>query len=439
MRRSLFVLLSVLFLLCGCGNSVYPYEVTKPVVIDEKDIISVSYDGEDVYIAKGGETVAVIEDSKLVFWPISNDSLSAAILVNPDGTETGGYNLFSLYYYKDELIHIADGICDCKLSDGGESVAYYVSTDSIDVEYADAYLDKYVWNGGKSTFVINNNIKGRIEFTPDGKSFLYADGDNEDYSYDWYYYNDGDPVLAASDINLKAVSNDAKFIYGYSEDEFFVQTGCEGERQKLADEYETEFYGIFFNDDNTQIMYNAGSDFYISINGEKPQAISESLKDWVWYDYGNTSYSHPVGDDFRGRYYLSSDDSIYKINEKYKAEFIADFVYDPHMTADGEKIVYYTKDRDLSLAIVTVDLKNPSKPKKTVFEDTFASDVSSFAVSNDGNTIYFVNKEEELFVIKGGVKTFIGSGDEAFESIKDDLKRDGITHTAGPIPSPFPL
>jgi hypothetical protein len=419
MIRSLFELFAILILLCSCGNS-------GKLSADAEffGLLAVHNNGENVEIVNGGAVVATIKDASILRLEKSVDGKKAMIMVNNGEARLfePGFEGWSLYYYDDELIHIADDVRDALLSQNGDSVSYVSSPDYTLAHNGEKDFDEvlakiFVWSGGENTFVIMTDIYTKMEFSPDGKDFFYEIISDEDGHRDWYKYTDKGSVLAVDNARLSAVSDNSEFLYILSDedDTFYVQKGLCGERVKLA-EY-SEVNSFLFNADNRQVLVNTDSGHLISGYGSEPafsygqsqHLIIPRLKYFGEYSRGL------VIDDFRGQYFLSEFDKIYKINNDFSITGVAEDVQEAYMSDDGETITYTT---DFATKIATMNINDPTVKTSFTHKDIsrleYSTDrIDPFFVSYDGESVYYMtNFSKELYTLQNGKSKLIYDTDD---------------------------
>ncbi|MDR0943870.1 MAG: hypothetical protein LBM41_04985 [Ruminococcus sp.] len=410
MKRSLFALFAILLLLCSCGNS-------GKLSTDAKfyGSLGIHNKGENVEITNGGAVVATIEDAKLARAKRSVDGKTAVIAINKSGLEEyeRGFDGYSLFYFRNELIHIADGVHDFILSDNGDSVSYTANTDyeamlrnlaNISAGDFDSHetvlADLYVWNSGISTFIDKNSYLPGMEFSPDGKDFYYNPkfDDGENVTFDWYCYNGGEPVLAAKDTNIRWVSNNRELLYISTGEGYFIQKGLDGERIKLPEEI--NYFDFTFNADNSQLLLTADSGLYISADGSEPKLVSDRFSHFIVPNlkYVWKSDSKPVIDDFRGQYYLS-ETSIYKINDDFSVSEIVRGINNAFMSGDGETITFIGDDDTLATLHLNDDMQITEIDNDIDFENGRHHIIFSY----DRKTIYYTADDNtKLYVLKNG-------------------------------------
>jgi hypothetical protein len=445
MLRSLFALMAVLILLCGCGKttSVPADSVETPVetvpaaaapIILSADAefhpgLNIRTPGKNIEIYEYDNLLATIENAQYSFIDRSADRKAIVIMANTSGIsdESPDFRGYSIYYYKDELIHIADEASGASISPDGSKVTYEKNVDfrlfntiraeferKLDLSFIfpledddipdyeafhKSYCDIYLWDGTDSEFVVKTQRRNWTEFSPDGKDLYYAVPEDDDKTgyYDWYFYNDGEPIFLFSDTQFTAVSNNSEYIYGYADGEYFVQKGIGGQRQFLALYDELETYDITYSADNSQVVFNTEEGFYISVNGGEAKRLSDPMKKLLLPELSNTP------DDFLGKFYITTENRIYKITEEPGEPLVSESFSDAYMASDGETItgLVYSYPR----YIASFNGNNPTE--STIFKIEDGSFVAKFHVSYDGKTVFYSNYNGELFVVKNGEETLI--------------------------------
>ncbi|MDR0943869.1 MAG: hypothetical protein LBM41_04980 [Ruminococcus sp.] len=430
MKRSLFALFAILLLLCSCGNTANNFVSSpkQPVSADELSADRVFYGGynlrmddDNIYICDYDNILATIEDARYVTIDRSLDGKAMALAVTPTGINDRDpdFRGYSIYYYKDELIHIADEATGPNISDDGSKVTYIKNIDysllfSQDGEvlsdidaYTKSYCDLYLWDGKESTFIVNNQLRCADWFSPDSKDLYYSLAEDENEYYDWYLYNDGEAVLVTENATLLRVSNNCEYFFGYDKnDEFFVQKGIDDNRQFLVLYDDIDYYSIEYSADHSQVTYNTEDGFYISVDGGEAKRLSEPKKELLLPELTN----FPT--DFSGQFYLSDMNVIYKITEDYEALPIVEYVDEAYIANDGKTITASVGEY-ITTSIMTINGDNPTE--STVF-DLVDNNIVRFYVSYDGKTVYFSNNDGELFARKDGKNILIDTHDDFDDS-----------------------
>jgi hypothetical protein len=411
MKRSLFALFTILFLLCSCGSG-------GKLSADAEFFgsLAIYNKGENVEIINGGKVVATIENAKLTRVKRSVDGKTAVIAINKSGLEEyeRGFDGYSLFYFRDELIHIADGVHEFILSDNGDSISYTANVDyeallrslakisAGDLFNSDTILaDLYIWSGGRSTFIDKNNYICSMEFSPDGKDFYYNPifDDGETITHDWYCYNDGEPVLAGKNVNIREVSNNRELFHISTDDGYFIQKGLDGERIKLPEGI--DYNSFRYNADKSQVIFNTESEAYISADGGEAKPVSDKFSHFIVprLKYGGELTSKPVIDDFREQYYMS-ETSIFRINDDFSVSGIVRYINNAFMSGDGETITFIGDDYTLATLNLNDDMQITE----------LDIDFEKIILSYDRKTIYYTTDwNTKLYILKDGKSKLIDS------------------------------
>jgi PBP1b-binding outer membrane lipoprotein LpoB len=443
MRSRIFTIITIILILCGCSGQAETEVTTAIEIEDEEQIVStitgeLSVDaqyygtfecvqrGMNIEIEKEGKVVAVIENAEVYSRDINKDGKSIALSVLPDGSGEFGekdFSGFSIYYYKDELIHIADNTMSMLLGEDGKTIAYNKNVDVskfIDGDfegYRASLCDYYIWNDNESVFLWNKNADSFPILSPDCTDIYYKEQKDsyDDYYYDLYLYNNGDPVLAVVNTTDFVVSNNSEYFYGAADGSFFVQTGLNGEHQVLAHDDEIESFSKHYNADGSQVIFSVDEATYLSVNGGKAKKIADARFDNILAPplCPKDSLLYPIVEDFAGSYIHTTDNCIYKITEDYDAELVLSNVFKAEMADDGDTIVYTTGDYDTENKIATTKLSDPSNPviftpnETPLNELSWGRFVTIFEVSYDGKTVYYATEDCDLYMLRDGEKTLI--------------------------------
>jgi hypothetical protein len=423
MKRVFFTVVALLFLLCGCGAADNYDYLDVPA---QSGPFSVYRRGENLEIEKNGVLVGVIEDAGFGYAHESKDGSALSITVNQSkiSSDKPKFKGWSLYYCKDELVHIADGVENHQISDNGESVSYetYVYTPEVE-DYFNAECDLYFWRGGESTFITKKKVFEASTISPDGKDIYYITGTEKLIDYgEWYQFNDGNPILVAENASWITVSNNAEYIYGTTEDTFYVQKGIDGEKNILfSNEGREGLYNSTYSADYSQVVINTNSGLYISEQGGDPVRLSDPLQAFVPREPEDASFVLPDFEDIKGQIILTESRKLCKINETYEVIELDEDVTQAYLANDGETVIYIIEsiraDQYLDSYIAKLNVNSKTEPEVLLDihedpTDVFRKEIKDFKISYDGKTVFYAIGDilvAELYTIKNGEQILIES------------------------------
>lgn len=305
-----------------------------------------------------------------------------------------------LYYVKgNSVTEVDEEAFSMKIATSGKAIAYTGEGSSL-----------YLYTiGGESVKIEDDESVSAYTISPDGKSLLYSVYDEEDNEYPIYYFNGKESVKIASNGRPCGVSDGGKYIY-YSatndknETYIYCYNKNKDEKTKLK---EVNYY--FFNEDLSQVLImSPDSKTYISSKGKDAEKISNKWLYLITPEKTITENNIKPVDDFYGKYFVG-DGSIYRIEKNAeKTVKLVSNITNYHMSDDFETLYYTNKDYDLFVTKTSYGEK--AKEKAT----EIAEEISYFVVTSDSDLVYYIS-DDEAFVIKGN-----GSG-EAKRVSSDDV------------------
>lgn len=305
-----------------------------------------------------------------------------------------------IYYVKgNTLTKVDEDASSMRLATSGKAIAYISEGSSL-----------YLYTiGGDSVKVEDDEVVSSYTISPDGKSLLYSIYDEDKNEYPVYYFNGKESVKIASNGNPCGVSNGGKYIYYSSvndkgETYLYFYNKSKEEKTKLE-----TIKSYYFNEDLSQVVIlSEDMKTYISSKGKDAEKISSKAIFLISPQKTITINSIVPVDDFYGKYF-SGDGAVYKIEKDAdKTIKLVSNITSCHMSDDFETLYYTNKDYDLFVTKTSYGEK--AKEKAT----EIAEEVSDFEVTSDCDLVYYIS-DDEAFVIKGN-----GSG-EAKRVSSDDV------------------
>jgi len=366
-------------------------------------------------IATGGKvkTLNVIIDG---IADISLDMNKAAFLADVD-SENGG----DLYYAagSKKPVKAASGVYGYRLSDSGGGIAYITEYDR---SAKTAVLNLYDTKSKKSS-VIDKNLyfdggRGRIILSPDGKTVFYQRYDAAAEEFTAYISVKGAKAEKFGErVYPVGVANGAKYIY-YVENRddnsaFYIKKGVKADKSKLG---EADYNCCFFNRDYSQVIISTYDAAYVSVKGGEKIKITGGVSDIltadnILYRYNNdgNSYVYDLSG-FKNAVYISGTDVYMMKGGKFEKTSVVKGVFNTRLTRDGKWLFYVDGSGNLKRASV----KNTDADKLTVTKN-FGNE---YAITKDGNSVYYINKEKELFLKKA---TADGDGKKVDDDVNGKL------------------
>ncbi len=343
--------------------------------------VTVGYHEEQVVLySQGKEKAAVYGDLDLIDYSL--DQTKAAFIVSDD---TDSYYGGTLYIADSSGIkQVADEVSYITMSASGNGVAF---VQDVVGDLGTLCLYK---NGKTTTISEDVGLGGLITISPDGNTVAYAVLDDIDYEYIGYYF-DGENHKLGRDIYPVAVSDGARYLYYMKNGKLYVQKGDnEDSRVNLGD------FGSVkaFNKDLSQVIFSNGNGerSYISRKGGEKERLSGRIS-YILSPVGAMAKGYVLGiSSFANTYYITNDDSVYRIDGKFESTKILSNVTDPQLAVDGKTIIYQDYD--------CIKKLDGSKDKAKGIE-LVERDVIAFIATYNGDAIYYLTQDDELYYQKG--------------------------------------
>jgi len=392
------LVLVVLFSLLNNGDKSSPITEKQPILrfsIDERDTVIMN-----------GQSFEL--DGHM--WDIS-DSLdsSAAAMLTYDESSDESMERNTLWYLNssDKPIQVAEYVGNYNISDNGTKVAYIAD---VDEEYGTLYL----FDGKKSEVIDHDVYAWYMHMSPDGNSIVYLK-DSEELSA---YVKNGSkaPEKLGDFIYPFAVANDAKYIYYMELDEeyldyeddseavghLYVQKGKNPVR--LRSNISLEDMTLLFNEDYSQVLITEDDRTYLSIEGGESTPVTRSELVYTVQDIASRSWGLPdyswwkdsfrvfADRDLTGTLLHNDSGDIVTIDRSGNSETLVSEAWNAYVT-DVLNTVVYIDDRD---RLIRRSLKNPGEEAEILSRDAMF-----FLTTDDVKTIYYVDSNYDLYVIKG--------------------------------------
>jgi hypothetical protein len=373
-----------------------------------KDNISFFTSG-DAIVVSGNNNSKFAIDGNLYSSQRSLDGSRAAVLTDYDYS-TGG----TLWFVTtSDRTRVADEVLSFKLSDTGRGIAYFTDYDS---ETDTAALFLYDTGSKRSSKITDEAILDRYEgywlcISPDGKTVGYA-SDYENGEFTGYLKEDGKAAeRLGRNMMAMAVSNGAKHLYyaraSFEHDDwwwnmlvsFHVRSG-RNDNRLMTDLHSLGSIRFILNNDYSQVIFNHDDRAFISRNGEERVRLTGSIYAFVtpkdtqerWLGgitvYGIKSFGNTLA---------VGNDGIIHINNRFdettRVPRSSSQGYGAELSRDGRSLVFINN----SGSLVRI---NPNRIDSDAVELS-DENVRTFTASSDGNTVYFINRYNELWCVKG--------------------------------------
>ncbi|GHU58370.1 hypothetical protein FACS1894133_3000 [Clostridia bacterium] len=385
---------------------------------------------------KGGGKYIPLSDKSVYSYYISKgdyeglNSLSSrqtsddgSVIVGITGYDTGKRSgTLTVFDNAGNRTNIADGVSDNYILSGSGSTVVYTANRDDATELGT--VTRYDIANKKPETVSENARSVGLSY--DGKSVAFTNAPAADITYT-VTVKTGEKTVSVNNVTqVSNISDDGAYIYYTGEIDsgyyFYVYHG--DDKTKLATVgYQFGEYEIFYNKSGTQAVYTentgSGDKVCISVNGNKTELTDGHIENFARPKY--TVDSNIFTEDFRDTVIHTGGSydygTLYSINGAYECDVIAEDVLNnisPQLSADGTAVLYRESGDKLTKSIVG----KSGKPK------VIGEDVLTYDASADLNSIYYVNRDKELYYTGGGDPTKIS--DDVYAQSYDS---DGYSRT----------
>ncbi|MDR0991870.1 MAG: zinc ribbon domain-containing protein [Ruminococcus sp.] len=322
----------------------------------------------------------------------------------------------ALYYIteKTELSLDLITINGMAISDNGNAFLYIVQNTTGKNDYTVNFYRNGI-NDGDSEMLSDTAYRKGIALSPNGSAVSFtADFDNETENYTTYIKVGNVTNELGQNMEVAALADNAKYIYYYKNDAFYVQQGFdESTRVKIAVK---DGFGrpnvVGYSADYSQVVCvetkaDIGSRTYISENGGEPIKIANEQLHLVYSEKRTADLKKSVYYTASG--YDSFSYTLYRLNRDLEPERIAKDIEKYQITEDG-KTVFYLKNND----IYKISTSGGE-------DERIAEDAIDFEASENGKAVYFKTEDNELYCIKNGESTLVTYDLDAFSVSGGDV------------------
>lgn len=289
-----------------------------------------------------------------------------------------------------------DDVTGVSVSAKGNSVAFFTN-----VKDGVGTLVVYDVNKKKDKEVTDDvYVSGGVVFSQDGKIVAYLADYESSTDFKGYYCTIGKkPVELGKEKRIVAIGNKAKYIYYQDDDRLYVKKGKK-DGEKLASDISSTVYA-FINADGSEFMFTYDDKTYITVKGKEKVKVCNTELDGMllpqdavcnYYKSGRVRVYEFGVKSFAKQVFLNGSDLYYV--KKLEATKVSGGIYDPVLSKDGKTIIYLSSSQEVCKM---TDFAKGGK-KTTLSKDAEAVE---FQTDLDCKKIYFVNKDDELYYIKG--------------------------------------
>lgn len=357
----------------------------------KKSIIQMVSDGAAVYVFTTDGAIEKLKVDGCNSEIYSADRSTVAFLDDED----------ELMIYKNGKL-ISTGIDDVEsicVSAYGDTVAYLG-----DVKNGNGTLYLYDVKKKKAKEIEDDVRRGTIVLSPNGNTVAFV-GDYEDSEDFKGYYSIGGrkSVEVGKEKQVFAIADKAAYIYYKDGDRLYVKKGKK-DGEKLATGVGS--FTAYFNAGMTQMLYSADGKTYITNKaGEKVKVCGDVVYSMVLpQDSVSGSYSMARGTinftfvkNFAKQLVYAGGD-IYYIKPNFESVKTASNVIQCALAKNGKKLYMIGSKREL---IAITDFAKGGKKKELTNE----GDLTAFVTDFNLKKVYVKNEDNELMLVKSGKKT----------------------------------
>ena len=325
------------------------------------------------YIPDDDETF-VIADGRKLETPIDGHASSAgysddrsAILVR-----NSNYELYHISGGK--ITEITDEYSgSCAISANGKAVVFTEDDYTL-----------YLWQLGSGKPKKVEKDVYMFVISPDGKTIAFVD-DNAGL----YIYTGEKPSKLDNRVSsIRSVSNSGQYIYYVKNGSIYCTSAKEEKGVKLKSDFD-----LFISSgvDRTGALFVSDNELCYSDKGREPQESGIPVSTYIFPM--TPRFSTVSSGAFTGHVFRNSDGGIYYVDKNGDSARIVKSTDLSYMT-DNAKTIFYLKSGSIYRA--------PADGSAT--GEKIVSDVYTFLPSSDGKFIYYIDEDDELYVIEGSKK-----------------------------------
>lgn len=275
--------------------------------------------------------------------------------------------------------------------------------------------DIYIWDGHKTRLIDTETVYDSIAISASGKYISYIKNlSPEKGDFDLYISVDGkDGVLQEkTEYIIKAISDDGKIRLAKNINDHCLYIISDTNETKLG--LEDGIRSICFNSSLSEIFYSYNDRFYISKNADEPTEVfsvpgyisvllpeNKYVPVMVTYNYPDNYKVYGI-DSFIGRDLIFNGAVVCRLDDELNlTEFHSGMGM--HYLTEDEKYLFYFRlhSSETGNSLYKSEYKNSDSEVK------IADNVMSYAVAENGESIYYINKKGELYFSDGKNATLI--------------------------------
>lgn len=370
-------------------------EEEEYITLSDKSVMAV-YSGDEgyfAYFADGKKLVlddvsfsGAYESQDKTVYCYMNENGEVSIIKDGKSLKTG--------------IEDAEGI---KVSVAGDTLVYF-----SDCEYKNGtevgILHLYYIKKGKDVVVAEDVVVNSAVLSPNGETVAYvADYDAADDFRGYYSVKGKKAVEVGKEKRVFAIADKGAYVYYTDDDRIYVQKKKKEAEKLASDLYSTK---ALMNADCTEMLFTNDGKTYVTVKAGEKQKVSGNIlrkillnndaltvSDTVRSDRGAVTVTYTGAETLKEQLYYTDSYGIVYLMANYETERLASNV-DKYVIADDGKSLVYIDGTD----VVKVTDFEKSGVKKDLNKDEEARNVYA---DGDLKHVYFLNRDQELYYIKG--------------------------------------
>lgn len=275
--------------------------------------------------------------------------------------------------------------------------------------------DIYIWDGHKTKLIDTETVYDSIAISANGKYISYIKNLSPDKGdFDLYISVNGkDGVLQEkTEYIIKAISDDGKIRLAKNVNDHCLYILSDTNETKLG--LEDGIRSVCFNSSLSEIFYSYNDRFYISKNADEPTEVfsvpgyisvllpkNKYVPVMVTYNYPDNYKVYGI-DSFIGRDLIFNGAVVCRLDDELNLTEFHNGMGMHYLTEDEKYLFYF-----MLLSSETGNSLFKSEYKNSDSEVKIADHVMSYAVAENGESIYYINKKGELYFSDGKNATLI--------------------------------
>ena len=275
--------------------------------------------------------------------------------------------------------------------------------------------DIYIWDGHKTKLIDTETVYDSIAISANGKYISYIKNLSPDKGdFDLYISVSGkDGVLQEkTEYIIKAISDDGKIRLAKNVNDHCLYIISDTNETKLG--LEDGIRSVCFNNSLSEIFYSYNDRFYISKNADEPTEVfsvpgyisvllpeNKYVPVMVTYNYPDNYKVYGI-DSFIGRDLIFNGAVVCRLDDELNLTEFHRGMGMHYLTEDENYLFYFMlHSSETGNSLFKSEYKNSDSEVK------IADNVMSYAVAENGESIYYINNKGELYFSDGKNATLI--------------------------------